>query len=422
MICKTYKIGPINLHTIKCDKFRQCHMEIIFRNEVVKEDLIKRSFLFEILTENNKNYQTRRDLVLHLEDLYNTYMYSVTSRVGKTILTSFCVDFINPKYTKGDFLKDVLYLPFDMLKNPNVTNNEFDINTFNIVKKRLELDIKSVNENPKKRSIIEALKEMDENSVSTYSVNGELADLESVTPSNLYEFYENLLNHDLIDIYIIGDLFMDEVAEIIKEYSFFNVLKDKTTNLLVENNSRKKALVKSGYMDISQANLAIILNINNMTDFERNYVARVYNGILGAGALETKLYKYLRNENSLCYNVNSMYQKFDQLFIIHTAINKENYNQSLKLIKKALKEMELGKFTDEDIDNTKEMIYFSLDSSHDTPGRIVDNLVFQNIASLDPLEIRYEKYKSVTKKDIINFAKKVSINTIYLLSDGDKNE
>lgn len=422
MICKTYKIGPINLHAIKCNKFRQCHMEIIFRNEIVKEELIKRSFLFEMLTENNKNYKTRRELVLHLEELYNTYLYSVTSRVGKTIVTSFCIDFINPKYTKGSFLNDVLYLPFDMLKNPNVTNNEFDINTFNIIKKRLELDIKSVNEDPKKRSIIEALKEMAEESVSSYSVNGELEDLETVTPSNLYEYYENILNHDLIDIYIIGDLNMDEVSEIIKDYSFFNVLKDKKTEILVENKLRKKALCKNGYMNISQANLAIILNINNMTEFERNYVARVYNGILGAGALETKLYKYLRNENSLCYNVGSMYQKFDQLFIIHTAIDKNNYNLSIKLIKKALKEMETGKFNEEDINNTKEMIYSSLDSSFDTPGRIVDNIFFQNITSLDPIEIRYEKYKSVTKKDIINFAKKVSINTIYLLSDGDKNE
>ena len=36
--------------------------------------------------------------------------------------------------------------------------------------------------------------------------------------------------------------------------------------------------------------------------------------------------------------------------------------------------------------------------------------------------IRNEKYKIVTKNDIVNLAKKIKINTIYLLSDGDKNE
>lgn len=422
MIYKTYKIGPINLHTIKCDKFRQCHMEIIFRNEVKKDELTLRSFLFEILTENNKEFKTRRELILHLEDLYNTFLYSVTSKVGSTIITSLCTDFINPKYTKGEFLNSVLKLPFDIINNPNVKNNEFDLNTFNIIKKRLELDILSVNENPKRKSVIECLKETDKESVTSYLVNGEIEDLERITPNNLYDYLNKVLNHDIIDIYIIGDLNMDEVAKIIKEHSRFNILKEKTTEFLVENKSRKKPNIKQGYMDISQAHLAISLNINNMTEFERNYVARVYNGILGSGALETKLYKYLRNDNSLCYNVGSSYQKYDQLIIIQTAINKENYNTSLKLIKKALKEMELGKFNEDDINNAKETIYSSLDSSYETPGRIVDNYLFQNITDLDPLEIRYEKYKSVTKKDIINFAKKVSINTIYLLSDGDKNE
>ena len=71
--------------------------------------------------------------------------------------------------------------------------------------------------------------------------------------------------------------------------------------------------------------------------------------------------------------------------------------------------MTLGKFTEEDINDTKETIYSSLDSSFETPGRIVDNYLFQNITDLDPLEERYEQYLNVTKKDIINFAKKVTI-------------
>lgn len=422
MIYKTYKIGPINLHTIKCNKFRQCHMEIIFRNNIKKEELTLRSFLFEMLTENNKKYSTRRELVLKLEELYNAYIYSVTSRVGNTVLTSLCLDFINSKYTKGEFLSDVLSLPFELINNPNVENNEFDINTFNIIKKRLELDILSINEDPKRKSIVECLKETAPNTASSYLINGTLDDLNRITPLNLYEYYKNVLNHDIIDVYIIGDLNMDEVSNIIKDLSTFNILKEKETEFLVGNKPSKKIKEKRGMMNVSQANVAITLNINNPSEFERNYVARVYNGILGAGSLETKLYKYLRNENSLCYNVGSSYQKYDELFIIQTAINKENYKTAIKLIKKALKEMTVGNFTEDDINNTKETLYSSLDSSYETPGRIVDNYLFQNITDLDPLEERYEKYKSVTKKDIINFAKKVSINTIYMLSDGDQSE
>ena len=419
MIYKDYKIGPTTLHTIKCDKFKLCHMEIIFRNEVIKEDLIKRSMLFEMLTENNKNYPERRELILKLEDLYNSYIYSVTSKIGKQIMTSFCMDFIDPKYTDDNYLKEVLNLPFDLINNPNIINDEFDGKTFELVKKRLELDIKSINEDPKKLSILECLKNMDPNSESSFSINGTLEQLEKITPANLYEFYEKTLNHDLIDIYIIGNLDMNNVAEIIKEYSLFNVINNQKLELYVNNKERKKINTKSGFSNISQANLAISLNLTNTSDFERDYVSRIYNIILGGGSLNSKLYQHLRTENSLCYNVSSMYQKFDKLFIIHTAINKENYQKTLKLIKKSLKEMSIGHFTEDDVNNAKEMISSSLNSSFDNPGRIVDNYLFQNIADLEPLEIRKEKYKQVNKKDIINLAKKIKINTIYLLSDGD---
>lgn len=422
MIYKDYKVGPINVHTIKCDKFKLCHMEIIFRNNIEKEDLTKRSFLFEMLTENNNTYKERRNLILKLEDLYNTYIYSVTSKVGAGVVTSYCVDFINPKYTKGSYLKEVLKLPFDMINNPNVKNDEFDNITFDLVKKRLELDIKSVNEDAKKKSIIECLKEMDKDSLSSCSINGELEDLERITPSNLYEYYKKVLAHDLIDIYIIGNLDMNEVCELIGEYSKFNIIKNHEVELFVKNHSRKKIKTASGYSKITQANLAIALNLVDLTPFERDYVARIYNIILGGSSLDSKLYKYLRTENSLCYNVGSMYQKFDELIIIQTAINKENYNLAVKLIKKALKEMQNGKFTEDDICNAKEMITSSLNSCEDNPGRIVDNYLFQNIAGLESLEVRKEKYKQITKEDIVNLAKKVKINTIYLLSDGDKNE
>ena len=45
MKIKTYKCNSFNVHTIKTDKFKTTHMEIMFRCPVVKEDLAKQTFL-----------------------------------------------------------------------------------------------------------------------------------------------------------------------------------------------------------------------------------------------------------------------------------------------------------------------------------------------------------------------------------------
>ena len=76
-----------------------------------------------------------------------------------------------------------------------------------------------------------------------------------------------------------------------------------------------------------------------------------------------------------------------------------------------------GKFSENDLNDAKEIISSSLNSCYDNPGRIVDNYLFQNIAGLESVEIRKEKYQKVTKKDIINLAKKIKLNTIYFLSN-----
>ena len=89
-----------NLYTIKTDRFKTCHVEIIFRNNVVPEELTIRNVLFDTLLESNKNYQTNRLLNIKLEELYNASIYTITNKVGNMLLTNFCIDFLTPKYSE----------------------------------------------------------------------------------------------------------------------------------------------------------------------------------------------------------------------------------------------------------------------------------------------------------------------------------
>ena len=58
MLLNKENYGSYNLYTIKTDRFKTCHVEIIFRNNVVPEELTIRNVLFDTLLESNKNYQT----------------------------------------------------------------------------------------------------------------------------------------------------------------------------------------------------------------------------------------------------------------------------------------------------------------------------------------------------------------------------
>lgn len=100
---KLHKNGSYNIHTIKTDKFKTIRMEIIFRNNFNSETTSSRTALFELLTENSKNYKTKRSLNLKEEELYNAVIYSESIKLGNQIISSINLEFLNPKFTKDEY-------------------------------------------------------------------------------------------------------------------------------------------------------------------------------------------------------------------------------------------------------------------------------------------------------------------------------
>lgn len=416
---KLNKCGSFNIHTIKCDKFKTITLKIFFRNNIEKESIAKRTLLFEMLTENSKQYKTRRDLKLKLESLYNAILYSDSSRIGNEIISSICMEFLNPKYTKDNYLKEAIKLPFDLINNPNVTDHEFDAETLEIVKTRIKADINCLKEDPRKYAIFNSLKKMDKESISSINILGTIDDVDNITPVNLFKEYENILKHDYIDIFIIGDIDSNKVVDLIDKYAVFNTIKTHELNPYIENKQHRRALKNKESLNITQSQLVYIYNTVNLTLYEKKYVMPIYNMILGGGSLETKLYQNLRDKESLCYTISSIYNKYDNLIIISTGIDKKNVDLSCKLIEKSVGEM-LHSVTAEEINRAISFKISSLNMVLDSPVKIIDNYLFNYMGEVDLIDDRIKNYKSVTLDDVMSVAKKVKINSIYIL-EGDKN-
>ena len=143
--------------------------------------------------------------------------------------------------------------------------------------------------------------------------------------------------------------------------------------------------------------------------------------ILGGGSLETKLYHKLRDEHSLCYALRSFYQKYDDLLIIGTSVDKSNVSLGIKLIKETVKDM-LTTVTDEEIETAVNSKISAINMAFDEPDKIIDEYLFRYISDLDDAETRITEYKKITKEMVMEVAKKISLNTIYVLEGGESDE
>lgn len=418
---KTYNCNSFNVHTIKTDKFKTSHVEVIFRDIANKDEMGAYSFLADMLSQSSKTYSRKKDLITRFEELYKIIVYATTLRVGNVLDFHVSLDFINPDYINDkNYVEEVIKTLFDIIENPNVTNDEFDLKTFNIVKERLKREINSLKENPMKQSIKEAFKAMNADTPTSYELLGNLESLEKITPSSLYKTYKNLRKNFKVDIFLIGNLEMDDTVSLIKKYFKNRYIIENKLDLMVDNKEIKRLVVKSMASDNVQANLVMIFNLKKLTEIEKNITFNVFNYLYGSGGLTSKLYQSIREKNSLCYAISSMYLKYDKLLLVHISLEQANVKKATSLVKKELKNMQVGNFTEEELKDAINNMIVSLDMAQDNNVSIINNYVFHVFDNLPMPEERVEMFKNIKKEDVINVAKKVKLNTVFTLEGRNK--
>lgn len=423
MVYKTYKCNSYNIHTIKTDRFKTVHMEIIFRKNIVKEELVNYAFLVDMLMESSKNYPKRKDVITKLEELYKLVVYGTTIKTGNVLSSNFMADFIDPKFIdEEDYLENVIKFIFEMLMNPNATNEEFDLKEFNFVKERLKREIKSIDENPFKSSMRKAIEAMDKSSVTAFPLMGSVEELDDITPSSLYKYYKKLFKDNTCDIFIIGNVDSDNIVSLIQKYFKHRYINTNKLLLRVDNKEKKKVTTKEDVSENLQANLVMIYNIGELPEVERHVTMQVFNYIFGSGGLTSKLYKRIREENSLCYNISTLYLKYDELIAIHISLDTANVKRAVSMVKKCLKEMQTGDFLDSDLEDAKKSISLALDLTSDNNSSLLNNYVFHEFDNLPLIDERKKSLAKLTKEDVVNVSRKLKLNTIYVLKGKENIE
>lgn len=421
MKCKIYKEDGYDIHAIKLNKYKTTTFNIIFRKELKKEDISSFAILAKLLTESSKKYPKKRDISIELERLYSPLIYASTNIEGNSFCFDISYDFLNPKYCYDGYLEDVLRFPFELLNNPNINDGEFDSSSYNIALNNFKTTIEEEKEYADSYALRRTLECMDSNSPTSYSVFGYLEDLNTITPATLVETYNRLFKDFKIDIYIAGNLDMELAVKYIKKFFIVQNNDNKLCNLYIKNEVREKVKEITEYGNYEQASFVMLYNLVDFNKRERDIVLPIFNSIFGSNELTSKLYMNVREKNSLCYNIMSFFVKYSGIFMVKAGIDKNNKDKCIKLVNKCLEEMVNGNFSDEDITCAKKTRINQVRMREDSAWSIIVNQINKDLDnSLDSNEL-IEEFKTVTKEEIVSVAKRIKLNLIYMLCEGEDN-
>mgnify|MGYP002531772563 FL=1 len=414
-------LGSYKLHLIKTDKFKSITVKVSFHRVIKKNEITIRNILSDMFMQSSKKYNSKRDLTIKAQDLYAAGLRTTNSRLGNYINTDFYLTVLNDKYTEeGNFASSLEFLS-EIVFNPDVENGQFNEEKLDIVKSACRSALNSIKEDASNYSLIRMAEEFGKGEPISYRMIGYLEDLDDITGKSLYEFYLDMIKNDFVDIFVIGDIDIKGTTDLIKKYFKFGVLKKLKVPFMVdEKKPRRSKLVLNEKIDNTQSKLAIGCRLNDLNEYERGYPLTLFNVIFG-GCSDSKLFKEVREENSLCYTIYSITNKLDNVLLIRAGIDKENYKKTVSLIEKNLKDMCNGKFDETDILMAKEYYNTALEEIEDSQSKIINNYLMMELINADDIDVKREKMNKVTKSEIVRVAKKVAIDTILCL-EGVKDE
>ena len=408
IVCDEYDI-----HVIKNKNFHTIDFRIFFSEDVTKEKITSRNFLVNLLPCASNNYDTKEKLLKRCQDLYSLSPSASTFRNGNLLTTKFSISTINSKYIEKDNLYDNILLLRDVILNPLVVNNEFSSRYFDIIKTELENETKTIPEEPRLYANIKLLELLNDNGAIMSSFS-DIKILSKLNTKSLYQCYLDLIHNSKIDIFISGNVKnIDKIIQFIKDNFKFNNQKPKLKNVMVIH-TKKDLITKKEKKDCQQSKLSIGYKAYELTDYENHCVSLVFDGLIGGGP-NSLLMKYIREENSLCYYINSFFNRLDNILIVNSGINKKNYEKVVTLQREVFERIKNGQFTNKSLNEAKMEIIGELSNVFENNRSIIDYYYGRYIFSSYDINERIKLIKNVSKKDIINFTNKLHEEAIFFL-------
>ena len=409
----------IKLHTIKTDKFKTNLIAVFLTTSLTRENVTKNSLIPAILRRGSKKLKTQEELSKTLEEMYGASFDCGIDKTGDNQVIRFYIETVNDNYLpkKEEILQKSIETLLEIVFNPYEENGGFKKEYVSQEKTNMKKRIDGRKDNKARYSLDRCIEEMYKDKPYGLYKFGYVEDLEKIDEKNLYEYYKTLIQSCKIDIFVSG-LVDDNVLNSVENNEIIKLLNERKAEFnelkLEAKPKKEKETVVTENMDVTQGKLLVGLDVD-IDNIDLKYVAMIYNSILG-GSANSKMFQNVREKAHLAYVANSMYFKYKGNIIVNCGIEIANYEKALDLIKKQIKDMEAGSFTDEEVENAKKGLIAAIKTIDDEQDSGITYYFGQELTNINvSIEEYMKKIEDVTRQEVQDIAKKININTIYFL-------
>ncbi|MGG2109904.1 pitrilysin family protein [Lysinibacillus pakistanensis] len=405
----------VNLHIRQTTQFKTVNFSIKWRRALTAQNASERTVLTNVLQHSNGKYTTTAAFRSFLDDLYGTVLYFDTSKRGNEHTVLMNIETVNDQYLANtSVLNEVLGIIHTAIFEPNLENGVFKDSIVEREKKMVIQRIESIFDDKSRFAQVRLQQILRPNEPASISANGTVEDIQKISPTSLLEAYQSMLANDKIDIYVAGDINEDEiVAKLKKALPFTDRTPEEIPVVLPQQHPQNDYVREQQEMKQGKMHIGFSTPVRfGDADFAK---MQIFNGIFG-GYPHAKLFMNVREKESLAYYASSSYASHYGLVFVVSGIEPKNEERALSLIKEQLAVMQAGEITDLELEQTKAMLTNQLKESLDSArGQIEIFDQYKDLPEEFSVKTWANKWKAVTKEDVVEVAKQVQLEAVYFL-------
>ncbi len=430
-----YDIKPgVRLNFIETDKFKTNFLSVNYLTPLSEKDASMKALLPMVLKRGTQSYPDITSLSKRSDMLYATYIGYYNYKRGETQIFGFASNMLANRYVKDgtDILGGALDLFEEVMFKPVLENGVFKSDYVESEKNNLADGIRAKINNKNSYAIKRCQEEMCRGETYAVQDTGTVEDVCAITPQSLYEFYLDVINRARIEIFFVGMCDINSLVDSLRK--LFSPINHVEGFIPYTNVIRKADKIReiTEEQPVSQGKLSMGFRTNTVLADGDYHKFIVFAEIFGSSP-SSKLFMNVREKLSLCYYCSLLPEPQKGIMIIASGIEVENKQKAQDEILVQLEAMRNGEFTDEEINSAKISIINDYRSIGDSAGAMDSWYIGRMLAGLNNTpEEASELLESVTREDIINAAKNISLDMIYFMKgtlvsnqaeeEGDEND
>ncbi|NLY18413.1 MAG: insulinase family protein [Clostridiaceae bacterium] len=408
----------ISFFHIHSEKFKTISLNVIFATGLDKKRATINALIPHILKRGCKNYPGQMELAIRLEELYGADMSVSVGKKGETQLIRFRTGFVSDRFTadRTRLFEEASDLLLEVITKPMLDNGSFKKEYFDQERENLIQRIRSRVNNKMSYAISRCMEEMCKGEPFEVYEDGDEETAKALTVADLMETYNDILEKYPAFVYISGDVSEKELNGFADKFDSINRHNIKPLEKPQVDKKRNEPLRIEEPMDVSQGKLCVGLRTQIGADSPDYFPLAIYNGILGGG-VHSKLFRNVREKESLAYSAFSMLEKYKGLLVACCGIDIANREKAEGIILDQIEAIKKGDISDAEMESTRKSFETGLNIMQDSQEGMVDFYLSRHLAGIDEnINEFYENLMSVGKEDVIRISEKITPDTIYFLT------